>query len=118
MEDEIWNTITASAKRRFDFAAFEKDFIEIDENLADNILFKVLVEHASGETINIISEKLFNEILLTGFIWRKKEIVEFLKNKEDLLKIEIYATKLAREMLNSGANLISVLNTINQILAN
>jgi hypothetical protein len=118
MEEIIWRTIADSAKKRFDYASFEKEFFEIDKNIADNILFNILGGLASGETHNIISEKLFNKILLTGFKWNKKDIIEFLKDKKDLLKIEINATRLAGEMLNSGTNQNSILVAINQILSN
>jgi hypothetical protein len=42
----IWNSITDNAKKKFDYKSFEEQFIEIDENLADNTLFKIIVVKA------------------------------------------------------------------------
>ena len=60
----IYDNITNSAKTKFDYKSFAKGFDEIDEKIADNILFKVLVEFASDEEKENIAYKLFNEILL------------------------------------------------------
>lgn len=116
MEDIIWDTITNKAKTRFDFEKFAKKFSELDENMADIILFQIIVGFASNEKEEIIAAKLFSNFLLTGFIWDKKEIDKFLSDKKDVLKIEIYVTQLANDLLRNGNDPVSVLNSVNQLL--
>lgn len=115
-EDLIWNKITNSAKKKFDYKSFEAGFKEIDENLAENILFKVIVSFASEDTKEFISAKLFSEMLLIGFMWEKDQINAFLRNKDKELCLEIYVTQLANSMLEDGNNATSVLNNVNQLI--
>lgn len=112
----IWNIITDSAKRKFDYDSFEKQFIEIDESLADNILFKVIIGFASNKTSERISLELFNEMMLIGFMWKLEDIQSFVNDKDKILKLEIYSSQLASSLLQDGNDPSIVLNSINQIL--
>ncbi|WP_445956550.1 hypothetical protein [Yeosuana sp.] len=116
MEDLIWDTITNSAKTKFDYVTFSKDFNEIDDEIADNILFKLIIELASGETKETISNKIYMDVLMLGFKWDKAEIDEFIKDKDLALKLEIYVAGLANDMLQQGNSTKSVLNSINTLL--
>jgi hypothetical protein len=47
-EDLVWNTITESAKTRFDYSAFEGVFGDTgSRNLAENVLFLVVAGYAA-----------------------------------------------------------------------
>lgn len=109
-------TITNSAKRKFDFVAFEKEFEDLGENLASAILFEIIAAFANEEKSEIISIKLFDELLLTGIAWELDEINKFLIGKEEILKVEIYTTQMASKMINDGIDPLVVLNFINQML--
>lgn len=116
MEELIWDIITDKAKTRFDFAAFSKEFSAINESLADNILFQVIAGFASGQTKESIAIKLYHNMLMIGFEWKEKDIEEFLSDKKERLKHEIYITQLAGDLLNSGNDPSAVLQSVNQFL--
>ncbi len=114
--DIVWNTITDSAKNKFDYNLFKEQFDDEDENLADNILFKTIIGFASKKTNEVISLELFNEMMMIGFIWELEDIQEFIKDKESLLKLEIYSSQIANSLLEDGKDPLMVLNAINQLL--
>jgi len=116
MEELIWNTITDSAKGKFDFEGFEKPFIEFDENLPGIVLFKIIIELANKSESKIISAKIFNDLILSGFDTDKKDLDVLIEELADKLKVEIYATQLAFGMLNDGTSETSTLKAINQFL--
>jgi len=116
MEDLIWNRITDSAKKKFDYKTFESEFNKIDDNIAENIIFQIIVGFASDKTEEIIALELYNQMLMTGFVWQLDEIQKFIEDKKSLLKIEIYSAQLASSMLQDDNDPLSVLNGINQLL--
>ena len=100
-EELIWNRITNSAKTRFDYTSFADKFNEIDENIAENILFKIIVGFAVKKTKTELSHELFNDVLLIGYKWDLKEIHDFINDIEELLKLEFYVSwplKLSSEL--------------------
>jgi len=119
-KDLIWSVIIESAKTRFDYSAFEKEFKVFGKkgakNFAENFLIMALSGFASKEAKDIMTLKLFNEMLLTGYIWEKAEIQKFLTEKEKLLSLEIYVTQLANSLLDDGSQPLSVLNSVHQLL--
>ena len=116
MEEYIWNTITDSAKGKFDFEGFKKPLIEFDENLPEIILFKIIIELANKTEPKIISAKIFNDLLLSGFNTDKKDLDVLIEELADKLKVEILATQLASGMLNDGTSEANILQAINQFL--
>jgi len=114
--DLVWNAITDSAKKKFDYKSFEEQFAEIDENLADNILFKILIGFASKKTDEIISHELFNEMMMIGFIWKLEDIKDFIKDKGKTFKLEIYLSQLASSLLEDGSDPVMVLSSISPLL--
>ena len=116
MEDKIWDLITNKAKARFDFKTFAKDLSELGEDYAENILFEIILGFASGEDEKTIAAKLHNEFLMSGFIWDKKEIDVFLIGKKDVMRLEIYATRLANNLLRDGNEPAVVLQSVNKLL--
>jgi len=63
-EDIVWNTITDSAKTRFDYVTFESDFD--DGTMAENILFLTIIGHAQGESVEHIASDISTQLLLLG----------------------------------------------------
>lgn len=112
IEEKIWNTITDSAKRKFDYSSFKKDF-PFDP---DNVIFKVIVGLVNKKEKEELIAELHIEMLMTGFIWKKNDIEKFIDGKESLFKTEIFATQLAFDMLQKGNAPLIVLNSISQIL--
>jgi len=117
MENIVWNRITNSARKKFDFILFEKSFSDINENIAENIVFQVILGYASNKTGEIISLEIFNQILLMGFKWNLDDIKEFVFEKKKLFEIEIFTTQLAISMLQEGGDPLAVLNAIDPLLA-
>lgn len=114
--DFIWNAIVNSAKRKFDYNSFAEDFNEINENLAENVLFKIILGFASEQTSEIISLELFNEIMMMGLFVKKEDIRIFVAGKDKILNLEIYATQLAGSLLQDGKDPVAVLDSVNQLL--
>lgn len=132
-EDLIWDLITEKAKAKFDYAKFENHFKEIycndekslneqdlddenTENIAENILFLIIASLASGHDKSIISAKIFNEIILTGFVWEIEKIEKFIEDKEELFYSEIYCFNLAMSMLENGEEIDFILVTMGTFL--
>lgn len=114
--DIVWDTITNSAKTKFDYTSFEEQFDDEEENLADNILFKTIIGFVNKKTNEVIALELYNDMMMIGFIWELEDIQEFIKDKEILLKSEIYACQIANSLLEDGKDPLMVLNAINQLL--
>ncbi|TAG58427.1 MAG: hypothetical protein EAZ27_01550 [Cytophagales bacterium] len=116
IEDVIYDNITNSAKTKFDYSSFSEGFDKINDNLADNLLFKTLVEFASRKEKKIIAHILFNQILLTGFIVELEDLNEFVNDKDDVLKLEIFLVEMANTMLEQGLPPLHVLKTIDEFI--
>lgn len=117
-EDMIWNRITQSAISKFDYDDFRKNLESAtdDENVAENIIFLSIIEFASGKDEKAIAETLYNQIVLSGFVWEFDKIEAFLDSKKQLFDIEIYATTLAYTLLEETKDPAIVLTAVNQLL--
>lgn len=115
-ENIIWDTITDSAKTKFDYDSFAKPFLDFDEQIPENILFKVIISLAAKEKAEVISYTILNELIMIGFKVDKSEIDNFIKEKGELLKLEIYCSQLASDMLQNGDDTSFVLKSIKQLL--
>ena len=114
----IWDRITQSAISKFDYAAFRKNLESAtdDENVAENIVFLSIIEFASGKAENEVAEVIYNQIVLSGFVWEFDKIEAYLMNKKQLFNIEIYAANLAYTLLEETKDPAIVLTAINQLL--
>lgn len=112
----VWDAITQSAKRRFDFAEFEESFSEINSRIPDNFLFQIIIGFASGKDKKQISAEVWNELLILGLVCPREQIDQFVEDKNELLKVEIYAANLASTMLSNGDDPSIVLMSISQLL--
>jgi len=116
MENLIWNTITESAKKRFDYDKFEKPFIDTDRTIAENILFNIIVEYANETNSEIITAKIFNDLLISGFNTDRNEFEIFIDSLKTILKVEIFTVRIANDMMQKGIDEVEVLKNINQLL--
>ncbi|MGB3949343.1 MAG: hypothetical protein WBM13_15260 [Bacteroidia bacterium] len=112
IEEKIWDSITNSAKGKFDYVSFKENF-SFDPDI---IIFKIIMGFSVKTKKEILILQLHNELLLTGIVWDKKEIAKFVEDKENLFKIEIFASQVASNLLNEGNDPISVFNSISQLL--
>lgn len=107
-EERIYDKITQSAKKRFDYLTFEKglNWPHSDIDFADKILWMILVHLTNGEKPALIAARILGEMLTSGFDIDRKSIEEFIKDNENNWKLEIATLKMATDMLKS--NLVSV----------
>lgn len=112
MTDKIWDTITNSAKRRFDYATLEE---ELPIN-PDNFLFTIIMGLALGEAKNTIASKLVTQMTMIGYFVDHKEIVTMIAENEKAFGLEVLATRMANDMLDNGGNPFNVYVTITQFL--
>lgn len=116
-EETVWDAITNSAKARFDYKSFDAVFQEIaNDNVAENVLFKIIIGLSSGETKEDVAAQLKTDMLLVGYGFEEQALEELLANKEEELKTEIHVTKFALSMLEQGTHPGTILNTVRQML--
>ncbi len=116
-EDIIWDTIISSAKARLDCKSFDAVFQEIGhDNIAENVLLKIIVGFSSGETKEDIAAQLKTDMLLIGYGFEDKGLESLLANKEEELRSEIHVTKFALSMLEQGTHPGTILNAVRQML--
>lgn len=114
--DTIFDQITDSAKKKFDYESFRLGFEDLPEYVPENFLFGVISGYAIGDEEHLIRIKLHNEILMLGFIFELDAIEKFLIGKKELFSKEIFITGIAIDMLNNGSDPLAVLNFTNQFL--
>jgi len=112
MIDKIWDTITDSAKHRFDYAALEEEF-PIDP---ENFLFGIIMGLAIGEAKNIIALKLANQMMMIGFVIEQKEILAMIEEKKKTCSLEVLTTRMVNDILERGSDPFAVYVEINRFL--
>jgi galactitol-specific phosphotransferase system IIC component len=112
MIDKIWDTITDSAKRRFDYAALEEGLTIA----ADNFLFGIIMGLAIGEAKNIIALKLMNQLMMVGLMVKKDDILKTIEELDKDCGLEVLATRMANDTLENGGDPFATYVTINQFL--
>jgi len=108
-KEEIYNLITNSAKKRFNYNTFEKTFlgeenvrdVTIEYNVPDKILWYMLMYLAMGDEPDIVADKIYNEILMSGFIFDVNALEKIIVDNVVSWKKEIGVLKMATDMLNS-----------------
>ena len=64
MEEKLWDEITNSGKKKFDYKTFKKG---IPAYVADDFLFKVIMSLACNRPVNIMASEIQCNIMLHGF---------------------------------------------------
>ena len=117
IEETIWDTITNSAKKRFDYKSLEEVFRKMgDGNVAENILCKIIVGLASGETKEVLARQINTEIILLGYCIEEHYLEKLLEHKEEELKTEIPVAQFAHAMLSQGSHHVTILNEVLKML--
>ena len=111
-EEKIWNTITDSAKTKFDYAALEESI----SDAADGFLFQIIMGLAFGEDKETTVTKVHNQLLMLGLIVQEKEVLDFMDEHAPLFGAEILASKIAGDMLNKGSDPMMVYGAVRQLL--
>lgn len=116
LESIIWDTITRSAKTRFNYSIFEKQFKAPNENVIDEILFTIINEFAKGEPKTNVVTKVLQRAMLKGLNWEEFDIIRFVNEKEQEFKIEIFTAHVVHDMLREHNDPKDVLVTVNKML--
>ncbi len=112
---EIWDYITNSAKRRFDYSTLEEQF-SFDSDWADIILWDVIVGFAGGKKKDIIALEIHTKLIGPQVNWEVKNILQFLDDKEKLFQLEILASRMATEMFYNGGKPAIILTEMTRLL--
>jgi hypothetical protein len=117
-EDLIWDRITQSAMSKFPFAEFKQELESSTdhEQVAENIVFMSIIGFASGKDEHAVAESIYNQIILTGFIWDFGGLEKFLSDKKQLWHLEVYAANLAYTLLEESKDPAVALAAVNQLL--
>ncbi len=116
-EDIVWDTITDSAKTRFNYESFKKDLSEFDDGtIAENVLFLTILGHAQEREIGSIVSEISHQFLLLGLIGTNDEIKDFVEARLSDLPIEIKATKHALALSEMGQQTPRILVQVRSIL--
>ena len=116
-KDIVWNTITESAKTRFDYKEYEAGFSEFgSDNVAENVLFRTIIGYAQGCSSKDIAADINTRFLMTGFSSADGEMQRFVAGKEAMLKHEIRAAKAALSLFEMGLEPPGILVQVRSIL--
>ena len=116
-ETVIWDYITNSAKRKFDYQSYLADFPkEIGKNIPDNILWKIIMLSSSGYDEIHISSLIMSDLIMLGFMFPKDKLIPFVIDRKKDFGLEILATQIATDALNMGSAPEAVLGQVNQLL--
>ena len=116
-QEVIWDAITNSAKKRFDYKGFEAVFQDIGgKKMADKMLFMIIVGFVAGKSDELISAELIMQLQLLGCGLDEAFFAEFLRNRRDELKAEIRAMEYAHLMLELQNSPAEVMIQVNKML--
>lgn len=116
VESVIWDTITKSARIKFDSDYFENYFLGSNKHHSDSILYILINGYAAGESEAEITTKIMNKLNKVGSNFDPRALLVFLSNKEKLLREEIYAAAIVSNMYKEHNEPVTILNTINRML--
>jgi len=116
-EDIVWDTITDSAKKRFDYDGFAAGYSEFDDGtMAENTLFQTIIGLAQEKKIEDIANELSTQFLLIGLGADKKELIEFVTDRSRDSTLEIKAAYQALVFYDRGAKTPGILVQVRSIL--
>ena len=80
IESIIWDTITKSAKTKFDNDQFEDHFIGTKKEYADSVLFYIINGFGTGLSKSDLLDKVLDKMNKYGCNCTKSEVKVFLKD--------------------------------------
>ena len=113
MEELIYNLITDSAKKRFNYSELAEN---LEDDFADHLLYEMIVALAMGESKETIAAKLNSQIILRGFII--EDFTPYIEDREKDLGMEILALRIAITNLKDGADPAAVYLKTENFLSN
>ena len=117
-QDLVWNAITASARRRFDYDVFKHSLSGSDDDrIADYILFQLIAGYAEELSEDEFNTKLHSDLHLFGYSLSDPELNEILAGKRELLALEIATAKEALSGFSQGHDLHEMLIEVERKLA-
>lgn len=116
-EDIIWNTVTASARNRFDYTAFKKQFGPFsNDRVLDTVLFQILEGCAEGKPAAEIGGNLSHDLQMLNYAFADMDFEPFVAEHTDLFKKEIDATAIALKAFCEEKEIDEILKTIESVL--
>lgn len=116
-QDLVWNAITESGKRRFDYAEFKHSLGDSgDDRTAEYILFQIIVGLAEKCSAEAFSSKIREDLLLFGYSISKEEVAQLLADKDVILTQEVRAAEMALSAFACGKDLDAVLDQVRILL--
>ena len=116
-EDIVWNTITASARAKFDHKAFRKEFGPFDnDRIMDTILFQILEGFAEQQPVEWIANNISHDLQMLSYPFAKQDFKPFVTNHEELFTQEIKATALALDLFSARKEIPVILKEIENFL--
>ena len=118
-EDIIWNTITASARTKFDYTAFKKEFGAFDNNrVLDTVLYQVLEGFAENKSTSEVAENLSHDLQMLSYPFAEKNFEPFIASHETIFASEIKATARALALFADHKEIPEILSEIDLFLLN
>ena len=116
-EDLVWNTITDSAKTRFDYSTLKSSLSQFDPGtMAENVLFMTILGHVQEQSVDQIASDIHQQFLLFGLLSQKDQWCKFVADRLDDLQLEIKAADQAVALFEMGLKPPGVLVQVRSIL--
>jgi hypothetical protein len=116
-EDIVWNTITESAKNRFDYENFREVFAEMgNDTVPENVLFMTIVGHAAGHSADEITAEIKQSFTLIAYSLDEDYLRKFIEDRRSDLFREIEAAKQALAFYEMGLQTPGILVQVRSIL--
>jgi len=112
--EQIFNLITNSAKKRFDYDSFSKGLENFDP---DYIVFQIILSLASNESIELIIAKITSRFILSGYKLNENDLRDFIVQRKEDLGFEVLAIQMAGDSLNYGSDPLAVYLQIEDFLS-
>ena len=117
-EDIVWNTITDSAKKRFDYENFRQVFAEMhNDTVPENVLFMTIAGHAAGHSTDEIAAEIHQQFLLIAYLLDEDYLKKFIEDRRSDLLGEIKAAEQALAFYEMGLKTPGILVQVRSILS-
>lgn len=117
-EDIIWNTITAHARTKFDYAAFKKEFGPFNnDRVLDTVLFQILEGCAENKSAAEMARHLSHDLHMLGYSFADRNLQSFVTDHATLFSTEIQATAQALRLFTEKNDIPHILSETEKILA-
>lgn len=117
LEEKIWDYITNSAKKRFDYVNYCKNMSGYNaDNVPDNILWEIIQRSAADIEKEEIIAFIFAQLVSIGVMFPVDDLSNFVDMRIKDFGLEIFVTKFATNSLNNGLSANEILLNVKQLL--